>query len=472
MILAIDQGTTGTTCLVVDDELQIRGRGYSELPQYFPRPGWVEHEPQEIWQSVLGAAEEALRDASLRPRVLRAIGITNQRETTLVWERRTGRPIAPAIAWQDRRTAERCRELPADLIRARTGLVPDPYFSATKLEWLLERTELPTREIAFGTVDSWLVWQLTGGRVHVTDTTNASRTMLLDLDLLEWDADLLGLFGIDPWMLPRVVAPSEVVTEAVLLGATIPIAGIAGDQQAALVGHGCFERGEAKATYGTGSFVLVHAGREREAAPAGLLETAAAPRGYALEGAVLASGAALQWLRDGLGILADAAESEVLARQVDSTGGVSFVPALTGLGSPHWRPDARGIVSGITRGTTRAHLVRAALEAIAFQVADVLAAFPSRIEVLRADGGASANAFLMQFQADLLGCRVEVAAERETTGLGAAVLAGLAVGLWPDEHFVRSKLRRGTVYEPAGDPKTLEHLRAEWRLAVRRALIR
>jgi glycerol kinase len=472
VILAIDQGTTGTTCLVVDDELEIRGRGYRELPQHFPQPGWVEHDPEEIWLSVLAAAEGALRDAGVRAHALSAIGIANQRETTLLWERATGRPIAPAVVWQDRRTARRCLELPADLIRSRTGLVPDPYFSATKLEWLLARTELPVRELAFGTVDSWLVWRLTGGRVHVTDTTNASRTMLLDLDHVAWDGELLELFGIAPEVLPQVVSSSEVVAEAQLSGATVPIAGIAGDQQAALAGHGCFDRGQGKATYGTGSFVLVHAGRRRQVAPTGLLETAAAPRGYALEGAVLTSGAALQWLRDGLGILADAAESEELARRVDSTDGVYFVPALTGLGSPHWRPDARGMISGITRGTTRAHLARAALEAIAYQVADVLDAFPSRIEFLRADGGASANAFLMQFQADLLGCAVEVAAERETTGVGAAVLAGLGIGLWPDEGSLRSLLRRGTRYEPAGDRDELERLRAEWRLAVCRALVR
>jgi len=471
MILAIDQGTTGTTCLVVDDELRVAGRGYRELEQHFPRPGWVEHDPLEIWQGVLAATEDALRAAGIRAADLRAIGITNQRETTLVWERGTGRPIAPAIVWQDRRTADRCRELPAELIRARTGLVPDPYFSATKLEWLLARTEVPARELAFGTVDTWVVWKLTGGGVHVTDRTNASRTMLLDLDTLEWDDGLLELFGVDPALLPRVVSSSEVVADAELLGATVPIAGIAGDQQAALVGQGCFDSGEAKATYGTGSFVLVHSGREREAAPMGLLATAAAPHGYALEGAVLASGAALQWLRDGLGILADAAVSEALARQVDSTDGVYFVPALTGLGSPHWRPDARGLVAGITRGTTRAHLVRAALEAIAFQVADVLDAFPGEIGVLRADGGASANAFLMQFQADLLGCRVEVAAERETTALGAAILAGLACGVWADAGAVRSMLRRDAVYEPAREAAEVERLKAEWQLALRRALV-
>jgi glycerol kinase len=471
VILGIDQGTTGTTCLVVDHGLQVRGRGYRELSQHFPQPGWVEHEPEEIWLSVLGAAEDALRDARAGAHKLHAIGIANQRETTLVWERSTGRPVARAIVWQDRRTARRCRELPADLIRSRTGLVPDPYFSATKLEWLLARTELPTRELAFGTVDSWLVWRLTDGRAHVTDTTNASRTMLLDLDTLEWDDDLLQLFAVDPGVLPQVVRPSEVVAEAELFGATIPIAGLAGDQQAALAGHGCFDRGEGKATYGTGSFVLVHAGGRRPPAPAGLLATAAAPHGYALEGAVLTSGAALQWLRDGLGILADAVESEELARQIDSTEGVYFVPALTGLGSPYWRPEARGTISGLTRGTTRAQLVRAALEAIAHQVADVLDAFPARVEVLRADGGASANGFLMQFQADLAGCPVQVAAERETTSLGAAVLAGLGSGLWEDERAVRSRLRRGTIYKPAGSRETTERRRAEWQLAVRRALV-
>jgi glycerol kinase len=471
MILAVDQGTTGTTCLVVDDELRIRGRAYRELPQHFPQPGWVEHDPEEIWGSVLGAAEDALRNAGIRAADLRAIGITNQRETTVLWERATGRPVAPAIVWQDRRTAARCRELPAELIRARTGLVPDPYFSATKLEWLLAWVDAPAAALAFGTVDSWLVWKLTRGEVHVTDTTNASRTMLLDLDSLEWSDELLELFGVDRAVLPRVAGSAEVVGEAELLGATLPIAGIAGDQQAALVGQGCFERGEAKATYGTGSFVLVHAGDERKGAPEGLLETAAAPSGYALEGAILASGAALQWLRDGLGLLADAAESEVLARSVDSTGGVYFVPALTGLGSPHWRPEARGLITGITRGTTRAHVVRAALEAIALQVADVLDAFHSPVEVLRANGGASANGFLMQFQADLLGCPVEVAAEHETTALGAAALAGRAIGLWPDDEAIRSRIRRGAVYEPAEEPAELEALREGWRVAVGRTLL-
>jgi glycerol kinase len=471
MILAIDQGTTGTTCLVVDDELRIRGRAYRELPQHFPQPGWVEHDPRELWTSVVEAADGAVRAAGIRPADLRALGITNQRETALLWERASGHPVARAIVWQDRRTAERCRELPAALIRARTGLLPDPYFSATKLEWLLARTDRPPRDLACGTVDAWLVWQLTGGRVHATDVTNASRTMLLDLGSLDWDDELLALFGVGRELLPRVVGSSEVVGEASLLGATIPIAGIAGDQQASLFGHGCHERGEAKATYGTGSFVLVHAGAAREPAPPGLLETAAAGGGYALEGAILSSGAAIQWLRDGLGLLGDAAESEALARQVESTGGVYFVPALTGLGSPHWNPDARGLVTGLTRGTTRAQLVRAALEAIAFQVADVLDGLPGGVDVLRADGGASGNGFLMQFQADLLGRPVEVAAEPETTALGAAALAGLAVGIWPGPEATRALIRRGATYEPSGDRADLAERRAAWRLAVRRALL-
>ena len=471
MILAIDQGTTGTTCLVVDDELRVRGRGYREFPQHYPQPGWVEHDPEQIWVSVLDAAEDAVRTARIRFSDLRAIGIANQRETTVLWERATGTPVAPAIVWQDRRTAERCRVLDADLVRARTGLVPDPYFSATKLEWLLARTGAPRDELAFGTIDSWLVWKLTGGRAHVTDLTNASRTMLLDLDLLDWSEELLELFGVDRVLLPRLVRSAEIVGEADLLGATLPVAGLAGDQQAALFGHCCFDRGQAKATYGTGSFVLAHAGMERGPVPAGLLETVAASGGYALEGAILASGAAVQWLREGLGILADAAESERLARTVDSTGGVTFVPAFAGLGSPHWNADARGLISGITRGTTRAQLVRAALEGIAFQVADVLDVLPGGVDVLRADGGASANGFLMQFQADLLGCPVEVAAEQETTALGAAALAGRAIGLWSDDDTIRGLLEPGATYEPAADRERVTALRAEWRKALGRALL-
>jgi glycerol kinase len=474
VILAIDQGTTGTTCLLVDDELRVRGRGYREIQQHYPRPGWVEHDPEELWASVLAAASEALNAAGLAASDLVAIGITNQRETTLVWERRTGRPTQNAIVWQDRRTAERCRELPAELIRRRTGLVPDPYFSATKLEWLLQRTDVPAEELAFGTVDSWLVWRLTNGREHVTDITNASRTMLLDLDRGTWDDELLALFRIERSLLPRVVGSSGVLGEAELFGSTIPIAGIAGDQQAALFGQACFARGEAKATYGTGSFVLVNVGDDRTTMPDGLLRTAAAVADgaqaqFALEGSVLVGGAAVQWLRDGLGIIASAGETEALARSVESSGGVVFVPALTGLGSPWWDAEARGLVSGLTRGTTRAQLVRATLEAIAFQVADVLDALPEGLEVLRADGGAAENGFLMQFQADLLGCPVEVAAEAQTTALGAAALAGLGVGLWPGEQALAPLVRRGARYEPEAGAEEIAQRRADWRLALRRA---
>jgi glycerol kinase len=450
VILAIDQGTTGTTCLVVDAELHVHRRGYAELPQHFPRPGWVEHDPEEIWQSVLAAAEEAGLDG------VDTIAITNQRETTLLWDRVTGRPVAPAIVWQDRRTAPRCRELDADLIRERTGLVPDPYFSATKLEWLLR--EHGRAGLAFGTVDTWLVWKLTSGQLHVTDATNASRTMLASLRTLDWDDELLALFGVDRELLPRIVRSDVAVGEGELLGVRAEIHGIAGDQQAALFGQGCHSAGEGKATYGTGSFVLVHTGDDTSPPPPGLLKTAAAD-GYAFEGSVLVGGAALQWLRDGVGVLSDAAESEALAQSVDSTDGVVFVPALTGLGSPWWDAEARGLIAGITRGTTKAHLVRAALEAIAHQVADVVEALPDPPSVLRADGGATGNAFLMQFQSDLLGIPVEVAAERETTALGAAALAA--------GHGARVAV--GAVYEPSLSRDAAVAHRLAWRTALNRS---
>jgi glycerol kinase len=447
VILAIDQGTTGTTCLAVDDELRITGRGYRELPQHFPQPGWVEHDPDEIWASVT----EAAREAGGAPTV---VAITNQRETTLLWDRATGKPVAPAIVWQDRRTAERCRALDPELIRRKTGLVPDPYFSATKLEWLLREHGSPGR-LAFGTVDSFLVWRLTGGEQHVIDVTNASRTLLLNLETLDWDDELLALFGVSRDLLPRIVGSAESVGHGELNGRRVEIRGIAGDQQAALYGQGCHSPGEGKATYGTGSFVLVHTGSDASAPPDGLLKTAAAD-GYALEGAVLTSGAAVQWLRDGLGIVESAAETEALAASVADTGGVHFVPALTGLGSPWWDADARGLVTGLTRGTTRAHLARAALEAIAHQVADVVEALPEPPRVLRADGGATANTFLMQFQADLLQAPVEVAAERETTALGAAALAaGWETGV-----------PVGAVYEPKRSVDEVAALRAGWRRAL------
>jgi glycerol kinase len=474
LLLAIDQGTTGTTCLVVDEELRQRGRGYREVPQYFPRPGWVEHDPDELWDSVLGAATDALADAGIESTDLSAVGLANQRETTVVWDRRSGRPVHRAIVWQDRRTAERCRELPRDLIRDRTGLVPDPYFSATKLEWIL--SERDAAGLAFGTVDAWLLWKLTSGEIHATDVSNASRTLLFNLETLDWDRELLELFGVPESVLPRVVPSSEIVGEADLLGARVPIAGVAGDQQAALFGQACFHPGQAKATYGTGSFVLVNAGTENAPAPEGLVRTVAwrlgdSPAVYALEGSVFVTGAALQWLRDGLGILGGPAESEALARSLESNDGVYFVPALTGLGSPHWEPEARGLIAGLSRGTSRAHIVRAALEAIAYQTRDVLDAMVFELDVLRADGGGAQNAFLMQFQADIARLPVEVPSERETTALGAAALAGLATGTWSSLDDLATAWRRDARYEPELDAAEAERLLGAWRLAVTRAVL-
>ncbi|MDX6525396.1 MAG: glycerol kinase [Gaiellales bacterium] len=477
MILAIDQGTSGTTCLVVDGELRVRGRGHRALETFFPQPGLVEQDPDTIWQGVVEAAGAAVADAGIAARELQAIGITNQRETTVLWERRSSRPVGRAIVWQDRRTAERCARLPRELVRARTGLVPDPYFSASKLEWLLAQTPLRPDTLAFGTVDSWLVWKLTDGQTHAIDHTNASRTMLLDLERLEWDDELLALFSIDRSLLPALHPSSGVIAEGRILGQTLPIAGIAGDQQAALFGQCCFHPGQAKATYGTGSFVLAHVGAVTGPAPEGLLKTAVAvaPGGtpeYALEGAILASGAAIQWLRDGLGLISEAADSETLALHVDSSDGVYFVPALTGLGSPYWDPEARGLISGITRGTTREHIARAALEAIAFQVADVIATVPGELEVLRADGGATANRFLMQFQADVLGQPVDVAFEQESTALGAAALAALAVGLVPDVAALEQLRSPGVRYEPGAGQGAALRAREGWRTEIARARLR
>ena len=473
MLLGIDQGTTGTTCLVLDDALRAQGRGYREVAQLYPHPGWVEQDPNRLWESVLTAAEEALADARADPAELTAIGITNQRETTIVWDRTTGKPAHSAIVWQDRRTAERCKELPADLIRDRTGLVPDPYFSATKLEWLLREA---TGDLAFGTVDSWLIWKLTAGAVHATDVSNASRTLLVDLSTLEWDDELLELFGVPRSVLPEIVSSSGEIGEAELFGARIPIAGAAGDQQAALFGQACFGRGEAKATFGTGMFLLANSGPERGGAGDGVVETAAWRLGsaepvYAVEGSVFVTGAALQWLRDALGLLVDSGESEALARSVADNGGVHFVPALAGLGSPHWVPEARGLISGISGGTRREHLVRAALEAAAFQARDVVDALPFPLETLRADGGAAGNAFLMQFLADLTRLPVEVPEERETTALGAAALAGLATGVWSGTDELAGLRRSAARYEPELPEEEAERLLAEWRVSVRRALL-
>jgi glycerol kinase len=462
VILAIDQGTTGTTCLVVDAELRVLGRGHARLPQHLPQPGWVEHDPEEIWASALAAAELALADARVRASDLDGIGIANQRETTLLWDKVSGRPVARAIVWQDRRTAARCAELPAELLRERTGLVPDPYFSATKLEWLLAHT--PEWDgLAFGTVDSWLVWKLTKGGVHATDATNASRTLLWSLARREWDDELLALFGVTRSLLPDVRPSSGVVAEGELFGATLPIAGIAGDQQASLFGHGCVAPGQAKATYGTGAFILAASGEDCSPPPHGLLRTAAV-EGYALEGSILAAGSVLEWLVD-LGLLGSTAESAELAASVPTSGGVHLVPALAGLGSPHWQVDARGTLTGVTRATGRAELVRAALEGIAFRVRDVLEELPP-LEVLRVDGGLTANPFLMQFQADLLGIPVEVAAEQETTALGAAALAAQGLGLRdrpPDSPA-------GARYEPQLSRDEADARYADWLDALRRSL--
>lgn len=481
-LLAIDQGTTGTTCLMVGAEGRILGRGYREITQHYPRPGWVEHDAEEILERTVEAARQAIEAAGISPV---AIGLANQRETVVVWERKTGRPVAPALVWQDRRTASRCAELQslAPQVAALTGLVVDPYFSATKLEWLLRELKLHDRakrgEILAGTVDTWLLWQLSGGRVHATDPTNASRTMLFDIDRREWSQGLCELFGIPLAMLPEVRSSSGDfgVADPEFFGARVPIAGVAGDQQAALFGQGCWDAGEGKNTYGTGSFVLFNIGTSRCGPVAGLLTTLAcnAKGGccYALEASVFVAGAALQWLRDGLGLLGSAAESEALAASLASNDGVYFVPALTGLGAPHWEPRARGMITGLTRGTTRAHLARAALEAMAYSTADVLESMQraagSPVRALRVDGGAAANSWLLQFQADVLGSPVERPQMLEATALGAAALAGLALGMWDNGgDFLR--LQDFTRFEPAREPAEVEALRNGWRRAVRAAL--
>ncbi len=484
-ILALDQGTTGSTALVIHQEGRVLGRGYRELPQHFPRPGWVEHDPEDIFRTTVEAARDALREAGKeRPS---GIGITNQRETVMLWERQTLAPVARAIVWQDRRTSARCQELRAmgaeTMLRERTGLVADPYFSATKLEWMLREPEVRRRaergELAAGTVDAWLVTRLTRGAAHVTDHTNASRTLLYALADRDWDDELLALFGVPRPLLPGIVPSSGLVGEAdpEHFGAAIPIAGMAGDQQAALFGQGCVVPGQAKNTYGTGAFLLMHTGDRRPVSEHGLLTTAACAAdggpAFALEGSVFIAGAAVQWLRDGLGIIGTASETEALARSVPDAGGVHFVPAFVGLGSPHWEPEARGMLTGLTRGTTKAHVARAALEAMAFSTLELLEAMIAdanrEVPTLRVDGGASANDWLMQWQADLLGIPVERPDLVETTALGAAGLAGLATGVWRNVgEFVAS--RDFAKFEPVlGDAERAERL-AGWRRAVGAAL--
>src|SRR5215211_3204778 len=477
MILAIDQGTTGTTCIVFDDEGRPRGRAYSEFEQHFPHPGWVEHDAGEIWEVTRKVAVGALADAAVQGSDLRGIGITNQRETIVAWDPKTGKPVHRALVWQDRRTAARCDELREQgheqLIRERTGLVIDPYFSGTKIEWLIKNADLP-EGVAFGTIDSWLVFKLTGR--HLIDYSNASRTMLFDIRKLRWDEELCGMLGVDPTSLPEPVPSSEEYGTTSVFGGEVSVAGIAGDQQAALFGQACQRPGEAKNTYGTGSFVLLNAGTEAPDPQQGLLTTVAWGLGgevdYALEAAVFVTGAAVQWLRDGLGIITDAGETGALAEALGSNDDVYFVPALTGLGSPHWDPYARGTIVGLTRGTGRAHLARAALEAIAYQTVDAVraqeAASGQGLRELRADGAAVANRWLMQFQADVLGAPVIVPEIAETTALGAAYLAGIATGLWTAGQ-VREMWREAATYEPRMPEAERERLIGRWREAVERA---
>jgi len=477
MILAIDQGTTGTTCLVFDGEGTVTGRAYSEFEQHFPRPGWVEHDAGEIWEVTRRVAGEALADAGVQGAELDAIGIANQRETVVAWDPASGEPLHRALVWQDRRTADRCEELRAaghePLVRERTGLVLDPYFSGTKVEWLLRNAELPERAV-FGTVDSWLLFKLTGR--HATDYTNASRTLLFDIRRLAWDAELCELFGVDPARLPEPLPSAHIYGTTSEFGGEVPVAGIAGDQQAALFGQACHEPGSAKNTYGTGSFVLLNAGADAPPPGEGLLTTVACAPGegaaYALEAAIFVTGAALQWLRDGLGLIGEAAESEALAASLSGNDGVYFVPALTGLGSPHWDPRARGTIVGLTRGSGRAHLARAALEAIAYQTVDAVraeeAAAGERLAELKADGGAVVNRWLMQFQADVLGVPVVVPEIAETTALGAAYLAGIACGVW-DAAEVAAMWREAARYEPRMGDDERQSLFDDWHRALDRS---
>jgi glycerol kinase len=485
MILAIDQGTTGSTSLVIDRDGHVRGRGYREFTQHFPKPGLVEHDAEEIWRVTLETIREAATQAEVKLDSLEGIGITNQRETVVLWDRETGEPLHRALVWQDGRTAGLCREMKEagqeEKIRARTGLVIDPYFSGTKLQWLLDhvpgaRKRAEAGDLAAGTIDSWLVWKLTGGRLHLTEHTNASRTLLYNLDTRDWDDSLLDTFGVPRAVLPDVRRSSEVYggTLGDALGAEIPIAGIAGDQQAALFGQGCWEVGLGKNTYGTGAFLLLFTGEERVASERGLLTTAAIGRegepAYALEGAIFVAGASVQWLRDQLGTVETAPETEALARSLESNEEVYFVPAFTGLGAPHWEPRARGTIVGLTRGAGQAHLARAALESMAYFTHDVARAMEAdsgvRMEELRVDGGASQNDWLAQFQADLLGVPVRRPAMVETTGLGAAGLAGLATGMWKDAAEFRAAAVHDTVFEPQVDEET----RAGWQRGWRRAL--
>jgi glycerol kinase len=484
-ILALDQGTTSSRAIVFDQAGNNVATAQQEFRQIFPKPGWVEHDANEIWATQRATAQDALKKAGLTHSDIAGIGITNQRETTVVWDRDTGAPIHNAIVWQDRRTAARCDQLKARgaaaTIKRKTGLVVDAYFSGTKLEWILKnvpgaKARAKAGRLAFGTIDTWLVWNLTGGRVHVTDPSNASRTMLYDLKG-NWDAELLKLLGVPRSMLPEVRSSSEVYGETTLLGGSIPIAGIAGDQQAALFGQACTQPGMVKNTYGTGCFMLMNTGTKPMPSKHNLLTTVAWRIGnrteYALEGSVFIGGAVVQWLRDGLGIIKSSSEVEALAAQVTDPEGVYLVPAFAGLGAPHWDQYARGIVAGVTRGTTAAHIARAALEGIAFQVTDVLRAMQAdakiKLKELRVDGGACANNLLMQFQSNLLGVPVVRPKVTETTALGAAYLAGLAVGYWEDQKQIGAQWQVDRRFTPAMKSSERSKLEQGWNKALERA---
>jgi glycerol kinase len=492
-ILALDQGTSSSRAILLDREGQIRASAAEEFPQYYPQPGWVEHDPGEIWASERRVAERVL--AGIAPRQVAAIGITNQRETVVLWDRRTSEPVYRAIVWQCRRTAAMCERIRQDgfdrVLRERTGLVTDAYFSGTKIAWLLEnvpgaRERAEQGELACGTIDTWLLWQVSGGRVHATDVSNASRTLLFNIHSLAWDAEILDRFGIPASLLPEVRSSSEVLGETGLFapGRSLPIAGVAGDQQASLFGHQCFRPGNSKNTYGTGCFLLMNTGTQARRSGSGLVSTVAWRLGsaagpgaqaavYALEGSVFVAGAAIQWLRDELHLIRSAEETETLARAVPDTNGVYFVPAFVGLGAPYWDPYARGTIVGLTRGANRNHLVRAALEAMAYQTRSVLDGMAAdsgvRPQVLRVDGGAARNDFLCQFQADILDVPVERPLNHETTALGAAYLAGLAVGFWKDEAALAGQLRIERRFEPAMPAEQREQLYRGWQRAVERS---
>ncbi|MCI9169836.1 MAG: glycerol kinase GlpK [Lawsonibacter sp.] len=485
-IAALDQGTTSSRCILFDREQNMAGMAQKEFTQFYPRPGWVEHDPMEIWSSQYGVLMEALAQSGADVRELAGIGITNQRETAVVWDKDTGKPVYNAIVWQCRRTAGLCEELKADpdftaYVKDRTGLLIDAYFSATKIRWILDnvpgaRERAEEGKLLFGTVDSWLIWKLTGGKVHVTDCTNASRTMLYDIRSLRWDETICKKLGIPMSMLPQVRSSSEIYGYVNIQGVEVPIAGIAGDQQAALFGQTCFEPGEAKNTYGTGCFLLMNTGETPFVSKNGLLTTIAiglnGKVSYALEGSIFVGGAVIQWLRDELGLISDSSDTEYFARKAADTAGVYVVPAFTGLGAPHWDMNARGAILGLTRGAGRNHIIRAALESIAYQTADVLRAMEEDAGIplreLRVDGGASANGFLMQFQADIMDRPLRRPMIRETTALGAAYLAGLATGVWESLDDVRGSWTLDRLYEPAMGAEKREKLLRGWHEAVNR----